>query len=270
MSNRVPNVSFIWIIAIVLLLSHELMNQFFITFSAPSTLAEQIIIRIGDALIGIVLVLAIASVSAAIVSLVPYKSRRFRAKFRYAVPFFTCLVAGFLCAFSVYRLYKLTASGEYVSVARLPGRETQIPPSANSDYQTVHQYSIQPYRQVDSLVKLLDAGFREEILLQLDSICQRSDGDLSESFYELGGNLLNEHLADYLRYLAIRPTSCLKAHTILGLSADIAVYDRYERDDALRDQKDSMLALARGEKLPANLVKVLENIYAQVKPAVYD
>ncbi len=270
MGKHNPNIRRLWVIAVFLMLSHEAMNQFFTTVSAPVTLAGQIGLRVVDALVGVGVTLAFASALAALISLVPYRSRRFGTKFRYTVPLATCLVAGALCAFSGYRLYKRYVFGEYVAVAKPPVQDEQVQLSAGSGQNVIHHASIQPYQQVDSLMKLLDAGFRDDILLQLDSICQRSDGDLGEVFHSLGVELLTAHMTDYLRYLAARPKSCLKGRTILGLSADIAIYDRHERDHALRDQKERIRSLARRERLPADLVMVLEHVYTQITPELFD
>lgn len=140
----------------------------------------------------------------------------------------------------------------------------------DSNYNVVHESTLQPYAQVDSLFRLLQYGFDEDVLLKLERMCDDSDGDLSEKFYVVGRNLLNDYLADYITYLSAHKTSCLRERTILDLSAEIAMYEKDERIKVIREKKEESLEVARREKLSVDLIKVIHDIYGEVKPELFD
>lgn len=140
----------------------------------------------------------------------------------------------------------------------------------DSNYNTIHEHKIYPYKQVDSLIQLLGQEYDKNIMLQLDSICQGSDGDLTEKFYELGEKLLDNHLVDFVNFLSIYDESCLRESTILGISAEISAYGEEERIKIIIQEKDKYLAIAKSKNLSVDLLMVIEKLYAEVRPDLFD
>jgi hypothetical protein len=63
----------------------------------------------------------------------------------------------------------------------------------SSGTNVIDEKTVSPYKEVDSLVRLLNRNFTFTSVRELDRICLRSDGDLSESLDVVAVNLLNDH-----------------------------------------------------------------------------
>lgn len=139
-----------------------------------------------------------------------------------------------------------------------------------TDINTVAEGSIEPYREVDSLIKRTKQQYKVVDVLKLDSICIKSDGDLSEKYYEVSKGLFNNYLPEFTKYISEHPNSCLKAKLIEGISADMSVYEGNERLDQIQQEKAKMVAKAKNEKLSIEQIQVIEAIYKKVNPTLYD
>jgi len=142
----------------------------------------------------------------------------------------------------------------------------KVNPSTN----TVVEGSIKPYKEVDSLVKETKQQYKVADILKLDSICVKSDGDLSEKYYEVSKGLFSNHLTEFVKYISEHPNSCLKAKLIEGISADLSVYEGNERSEQIAKEKARTLTKAKREKLSIAQLQVIEAIYKNVNPALFD
>lgn len=142
--------------------------------------------------------------------------------------------------------------------------------SVDSGENIIQENTIHPYRTVDSLIQLLDKKYDDEVLLRLEGICLESDGDLTESFYELSKRLLDIHLLDFVKFLSTHKESCLREKLILGISAEIAVYGKEERTKIIDEERNKYLELAKNKDFPPNLIEAINNIYGEIKPEIFD
>lgn len=71
---------------------------------------------------------------------------------------------------------------------------TQVP---SSNTNVIDQSTLPPYKNIDSLVRLLDENFAFSEVKKLDSICFGSDGDLTEYLGSITISLLDRHLNDF-------------------------------------------------------------------------
>lgn len=139
-----------------------------------------------------------------------------------------------------------------------------------SNINTVAEGSIKPYKEVDSLIKKTQQQYKLADVLKLDSICIKSDGDLSEKYYQVSKDLFNNHLNEFVKFISEHPNSCLKAKLIEGISADMSVYEGNERSEQIKQEKEKTLVKAKSEKLSIEKIHVIEAIYKNVNPALFD
>lgn len=140
----------------------------------------------------------------------------------------------------------------------------------STNINTVTEGSIKPYKEVDSLIKKTEQQYKVADILKLDSICIKSDGDLSEKYYEVSKSLFNNHLSEFVKYISEHPNSCLKAKLIEGISADMSVYEGNERLEQIKQRKEKAIARAKSEKLSIEQIQIIEAIYKNVNPALFD
>ena len=74
----------------------------------------------------------------------------------------------------------------------------------------INQNAISPFKEVDSLVKLLNNNFALSEVKQVDSVCLKGDGELSEYFWEISVDLFKKNLKGFSKYFLENPGSCLK------------------------------------------------------------
>lgn len=103
----------LWLIALVILLTEEAMNQFFISFTGITDNSTKVVLRVVDAISGMLVLIVFAAVPAVLLSFVPFCNKAYRIKFRYLLPLIVCIFGLFLFAFNIYRLY-LKSKGEYI------------------------------------------------------------------------------------------------------------------------------------------------------------
>ena len=139
-----------------------------------------------------------------------------------------------------------------------------------SNINTVVEGSIKPYKEVDSLVKETKQKYKVADVSKLDSICIKSDGDLSERYYEVSKYLFGNHLIEFVIYISEHPNSCLKAKLIEGISADMSVFEGNERLEQIAKEKEKTLTKAKREKLSVQQMQLIEAIYKNVNPALFD
>jgi hypothetical protein len=135
---------------------------------------------------------------------------------------------------------------------------------------TIDEESIKPYEEVDRLIKKTEQEYTLTDVLKLESICIKSDGDLSEKYYQVSKGLFNNHLGKFVKYISEHPNSCLKAKLIEAIGADMSVYEKNERLEHIKQEKEKTLAKANREKLSVKQIRVIESIYKSVNPALFD
>lgn len=141
---------------------------------------------------------------------------------------------------------------------------------SSTEANTVDEGSIEPYREVDSLITVVNENYTLKTVFKLDSICVRSDGDLSEKYYEVSKQLFEKHLSDFSKYLTEYPGSCLKVKLIESLSADLSVYEDKERVAQMEKQEGEMLSKAKKLNLSSNQIQVIEDIFRNLNPGMFD
>ncbi|SEL95456.1 hypothetical protein [Parapedobacter koreensis] len=140
----------------------------------------------------------------------------------------------------------------------------------DSSENIIQESTMYPYRKVDSLIQLLEKKYDDDVLQRLENMCQESDGDLAESFHELGKRLFDIHLLDFVKFLSIHKESCLREKLILGISAEIAVYGKEERRKIINEERNKYLEIAKDKNLPPNLIEAINDIYREIKPEIFD
>ncbi len=134
----------------------------------------------------------------------------------------------------------------------------------------IQESAMQPYRNADSLIQLLEEKYDENVLQKLESICKQSDGDLAESFHELGKRLFDIHLLDFVKFLSTHEESCIREKLILGISAKVAVYGKEERTQIINEEKNKYLEMAKNKNFSPNLIETINDIYGEIKPDIFD
>lgn len=141
--------------------------------------------------------------------------------------------------------------------------------SSRSDH-IAQQSTMQPYKRIDSLVKLFEQQHKNTQLLKLDSICLKSDGDVTEYLDEISLKLFNLYLNDYTGYLLSYPHSCLKDKIIEAIGAEFSVYDKAERPLRLSREHDRVILKAKKEMLSSQKIQLIEHIFKKVNPDLLD
>ncbi len=113
----------------------------------------------------------------------------------------------------------------------------------------------------------LKQQYKIAIISKLDSICIKSDGDLTEKFYQVTKELFYSHLTAFVDYISSHPNSCLKATLIEGLSADMSVYEGNERSEQIKQEKQKTLEKAKKLKLSIQQIQIIETIFKAINPA---
>ena len=139
-----------------------------------------------------------------------------------------------------------------------------------SSADTVDQNIISLFKEVDSLVRLLDKNFAFSDLRELEQICVGSDGELTEALDGIAVDFLSNHLANFLEYLQNRPNSCLKKRVIEGLAGKYSAYGSAERLKKLDAEQKYLIAIAQSEKVDPKKIKFLESLFEQVDPNLFD
>ncbi|HMI02691.1 MAG TPA: hypothetical protein VK541_09430 [Pedobacter sp.] len=134
----------------------------------------------------------------------------------------------------------------------------------------VDQGAVSPFKEVDSIIQLLNKKFVVADLRKLDGICSRSDGDLSEYLDAVAVDLLNDHLDGFLEYLQRNPESCLKRRLSNGLAGNCSVYEKSERPRKLKEEQDRLVSIAKIKKLDVGKIKFLNEIFNKVDPNLLD
>jgi hypothetical protein len=141
----------------------------------------------------------------------------------------------------------------------------------SSDANTIDQSTLSPYKDVDSLVRLLAINnFAFSDVKKLERICSVSDGELGEYLDVVAVALFNDHLKRFLEYLQSNPKSCLKNYLITGIGANYSVYEKSERPELLLQEQDRLILIAEREKLDKRKIKLIREIYKEVDPNLLD
>jgi len=141
-------------------------------------------------------------------------------------------------------------------------------PSSNGNI--IDQRTLPPYKNVDSLVGLLDKNFMFSEAKKLDSLCFRSDGDLTEYLGSITISLFNGHLNDFLEYLQVNSNSCLKARLIEVLGAKYSVYEKTERSERLMQEENRLISISKKHKLGDQKIELIRELFAKVDPYAID
>lgn len=144
-----------------------------------------------------------------------------------------------------------------------------IPKHTNMD-NGVDKKTISPYKEVNNLVQSIKKDFDISKVKKLDSVCLASDGDLSESFWEITTILLDEHLNGFTNYYLSYPKSCLKERLVEGIGMNISMYEKAERPAKLKEEKERILKKASDEKLSEGQVEFIQDLFKKVNPELFD
>jgi hypothetical protein len=147
-------------------------------------------------------------------------------------------------------------------------KDTVAIQSLSSD--VVDQAAVLPFKEVDSLVQLLNKSFAVADLRKLENICLKSDGELTEYLDVVAVDLLNDHLDGFLEYLQRNPESCLKKRVIEGLTVKYSAYAKAERPGKLREEQELLIFVAKKERLGGRKIKFLNEIFKKVDPNLFD
>jgi hypothetical protein len=128
----------------------------------------------------------------------------------------------------------------------------------------VDQAAVSPFKEVDSVVQLLNKNFAVADLRKLETICSRSDSELSEYLGSVAVDVLNDHLDEFLEYLQRNPESCLKRRLIVGLAEKCSVYEKSERPGKLKEEQERLISVAKIKKLDVRKIKFLNEIFNKV------
>lgn len=162
------------------------------------------------------------------------------------------------------------SSGRQSPIDTLGSIKTDTAEILTSSENTIDQNTISPFKEVDSLVRLLNKKFAFSYLRELDQICLGSDGELTETLDGIAVDLLNNHLASFLDYLQNKPNSCLKKRVTEGLAGKYSAYEKTERLEKLQEEQEHLIAIAKSEKLDRKKIKFLDDLFKQVDPNLFD
>lgn len=135
---------------------------------------------------------------------------------------------------------------------------------------TINEGKLEPYREVDSLTQDLKKVYNVNAVLKLDSICSKSDGDLTEKYYDVTQYLFKAHLSYFVSFMLEHPDCCLKNRLIEGISAELSVFDGDERINEISKRKEKTLNRAKDAKLSTQQMQVINDIYNKINPALFD
>lgn len=127
-----------------------------------------------------------------------------------------------------------------------------------------------PYKEVDSLMKLIKQNYNVVYVKKLEKICIKSDGDLSEHLDDVGNKLFNDHLNEFTDYLIDNPNSCLKVKLIDEISSELSVYPKRERSGKLLEEQEKALASASKQNLSSKKLAFIKEIFKKVNPKSLD
>lgn len=140
----------------------------------------------------------------------------------------------------------------------------------SSEENVVHEKTLTPYKQVDSLKKAINHRYNLRDVKMLDKICSNSDGDLAESFEEVSKQLFENNIDDFIDYLLVHPNSCLKRNLIYGLGADLFVYEKAERSSKLIETQERLILKAKKEGLSDKKIQFIKELFKKVNPDLLD
>src|SRR5690606_3637295 len=109
--------------------------------------------------------------------------------------------------------------------------------------------TISPYKEADSLIRLIEKEYSLSAIKELDSICYLSDGDLSESLGEMILKLFQNNIDQLTKYMLNNPKSCLEEKLIYEIGFEISVYEKIERKDVLLIEQEKIENKASKEKV---------------------
>ncbi len=127
-----------------------------------------------------------------------------------------------------------------------------------------------PYKEVDSLMKLIKQNYNVVYVKKLEKICVKSDGDLSEYLDDVGNKLFNDHLNEFTDYLIDNPNSCLEGKLIEEISSELSVYPKSERPGKLLEEQEKALASASKQNLSSKKLAFIKEIFKKVNPDLLD
>ena len=127
-----------------------------------------------------------------------------------------------------------------------------------------------PYKEVDSLMKLIKQNYNVVYVKKLEKICIKSDGDLSEYLNDVGNKLFKDYLNEFTDYLIDNPNSCLKVKLIEEISSELSVYPKSERPGKLLGQQEKALATASKQNLSSKKLAFIKEIFKKANPDLLD
>ena len=148
--------------------------------------------------------------------------------------------------------------------------KTDFPTEQPTNANTIEQKRDTSFKEADSLARLLNKDFTLPEIKKLDSICLKSDGELSEYFWQLSVDLFEKNLKGLSGYFRKSSGSCLRERLIQGIGINIAMYSSAERSDKLSAELKRILMKAKMEKLSAQEIECIHDLFEKVNPSIFD
>jgi hypothetical protein len=128
----------------------------------------------------------------------------------------------------------------------------------------VNEDSIKPYGVVDSLVQLANRTLEPLYLKKLDSICSKSDGDLTEKLGIVCKRLFYKNTNKFIDFIFKTPNSCLQTRLMEALNEDYSNYDELEKRTRLTKDCKSLTDKAIADGLSNEKIEYIKLIFNEV------
>lgn len=141
---------------------------------------------------------------------------------------------------------------------------------SNEQNNTVNEKSIEPYKSVDSVLQVIDSHFDYLAVERLDSLCQKSDGDLSEVLGDISVEKFRSSPGFFVEFFANKPNSFLRSRLIDGYAGIFSVYEKSERGRMLRNEEREIIDKLRKEKVRESGIKIGQGLFREIDPDLLD
>jgi len=108
----------LWILAVLICIIHEIIDLKFTTISNIDDVS-QVVIRVTMIFAALLTFFLFGLFFALIFSLIPFKRRSYKEKFKWLLPIMICFIGMVMCGFSGYRVYLKEKKGIELSPVHL-------------------------------------------------------------------------------------------------------------------------------------------------------
>jgi hypothetical protein len=112
--------------------------------------------------------------------------------------------------------------------------------------------------------------FDSKKIQELEALCNKSDGEVSEDLNTLALQLFEKQLKPFIIYLIHNPKSCLKQKLIEELGSSFYPYEKKDRAKLLAEERRKNIVLAESKGLSKHELLFLQNLWNEVNPDVLD